>query len=293
MGQIASYETATGVNTATNQTLLQIQNLYSDHSNLFKRIFQYCIELCQYQIVNKGVSTQLSYITDDMQTAILNVNPDNIPFTKKVGIYVVEGAKSQEMLQSLKQLAMQDNTLGADAYEKALILASNSQSGILNSLKKKSDERSEQQNKQYESQQEMQNVQLQAVKEQQIAQQEFEANQNQLDRETEIIVAQIKSIGYSSEPDSNSNSQFDVVELEKLYQKDKIDSAKLDIERQKNKDNVGSQREQLIMKQQELNSKTQQNKYQYDAKLKDIENKLKLKEMDLKIAKSNKNKYDK
>jgi hypothetical protein len=120
----------------------------------------------------------------------------------------------------------------------------------------------------------MQTQQLEAQQAMLEAKQRFEAEQNALDRQTQIDVAEIKGAGYQV-GDQNMNQQSDYLDslqyLDKKRQAD--DTIALKREQEINKNNRESQ--SLNLKREELNARKQ------------------IADKQLQVAKENKNKYDK
>lgn len=289
LGQIQPDETATGVLQGINRSITQIQHLYDDHIELIKRIHQYMIELAQYKHFKKGEMIELSYMTSELQNVIFRMDPSNIPLTRKVLVHTVADTKSNEVLEKMKQYAMMDNTMGADGYEKMLILRANSDYKLLAQLKELKDKKDRIQQQQMEQQSQLQQQAIESAQIQIQAKQEFEARENQLDREVDILTAQIRALGFSNNPDANSNSEFDVIELTKLSQNTEKIKGDLDLktkqfDEQKKKNYLDYQSKlQSVMNQKQLNRDN------YDLKLKEFQTRLLEKQIEMKIAKTNKN----
>lgn len=293
LGQVGQYENTGAVNAGIQQSTMQIQHLFDSHFELMRNVHQYMIDVAQVLHYKKGGMVELSYLNSDTQNQIFKIEAAKLPLSKKVGLYIVNSIKENEILFSMKQLALQDNTMGADGYEKALILTANSQASILDRLKEQQARRDRMQQQQQEMQMQMQERELEAAREERQASQEFEAKENQLDRELEYITTQMQTLGWMKDSDLNKNGQFDVTEIAKIDSTNQkisndlmINKEKLDMERNKSY-------QDLMLKKQELDTARQNNFLTYQTKMQDIRNKRLMKELDFKIAKENKNKYDK
>jgi hypothetical protein len=117
---------------------------------------------------------------------------------------------------------------------------------------KKSDERMERQRQeQMQQEQQMQEQAIKAKQDETRQKMEFEASENQKDREARIIESEIKAAGYGSMQDFNQNQQSDYADMldkiqkgeeyqqsmglqrEKEGNRSRIDAAKMDLEREK------------------------------------------------------------
>lgn len=212
LGTIGSEETATGVLQGINRSALQLQHLYSDHASLMKRVKQYTIELAQIKHFIRGGMVHLSYINSDQENITFKIHADELPITRKVGVFVIEGAKNNEILEKLKQRAYADNTSDISEYERALILRANSEASLLRQLKERQDRREKLQEEQARQASEMQQKEIEA-RERQL---EIELAERQKDRDSNERIAVIKSAGFMNEPDANGNGEFDILEIAKL-----------------------------------------------------------------------------
>jgi len=212
VGTIGNEETATGVLQGINRSALQLQHLYSDHASLMKRVKQYTIELAQIKHFIRGGMVHLSYINSDQENITFKIHADELPITRKVGVFVIEGAKNNEILEKLKQRAYADNTSDISEYERALILRANSEASLLRQLKERQDRREKLQEEQARQASEMQQKEIEA-RERQL---ELELSERQKDRDSNERIAIIKSAGFMNEPDANGNGEFDILEIAKL-----------------------------------------------------------------------------
>jgi hypothetical protein len=99
------------------------------------------------------------------------------------------------ILETIKQLAMNDNTMGADALDKISIMASKSVAEIYSKLKEASIEKMSKEEQQSEAEHKRQLELLEQQNQQIQAKLEEEARQKQLDRENELRIAEIRVIG--------------------------------------------------------------------------------------------------
>jgi hypothetical protein len=149
------------------------------------------------------------------------------------------------------------------------------------------------QEQQMNQQQQMLEQELNAAREELKAKQDFEAKENQLDRELEYITTQIQTLGWSKDVDANDNNVLDVTEVAKLDITNQKMLNDMEMNKMKLEDARFKSKEDIDLKRKQLESQRQANLLQYQTKLEEIRNKRYMKDLDFKIAKENKNKHDK
>lgn len=293
LGNISPNETATGVNMAQNRTLTQLEHIYEEHFELIKKIYQYMVDIAQVKHFKKGGLIDMSYVTSDAQREIFMINSDQLPLTKKIGLFMTNSSKENQTLELMRQLALTDNTMGASAYEKMLMIDASSKEKLLDKLRILREDNITQSQKRDEMIQNQQNSALEAQQQALLAKQTFEAEQNQLDRELELLKSQIIALGRSQNNDQNLNNKFDVVEIAKYNLENEKLYNSLEIERNKLDSDKENKRQKLILQQTDLINKQKISEQNYILKLKELDTKLKISNNQLLQAKENKNKYDK
>jgi len=273
MGQVNSQETATGVEQAVNASYSQTEMYFVQHSeHLMPRVHQMRTDLAQFYN-SRRPSIRLSYMTSMDEKVNFEMNGTEL-LSRELNVFVSTKINHKQILEQIKQMAIQNNTAGASIYDLASLVKADSMAEVTHALKAIEQKTNAQQQQQQQHEQQMQEQQLQAQQQSQEAKQRFEAEQAMLDRQTQIQVAEIKGAGYQT-GDVNANQQSDYLDslqyLDKKRQEDDLISLKRESEI--NKNNRESQK--MNLKQQELQTRE------------DIANK------QLQIAQTNKNKYDK
>ena len=120
----------------------------------------------------------------------------------------------------------------------------------------------------------MQEQMLQARQQEQMMKMQFEADENEKDRQARIIETQIRSAGYGSMVDINKNEQSDYRDALEQIRKQEEYRDRMGLEREKEVNRMNITREEFGLKQQELNSRER------------------IADKELEIARVNKNKYD-
>jgi len=209
-------------------------------------------------------------------------------------IHIDDGPNTQELMQALNQLAHAGMQTGQIKFRDLIeIYKKDSISSLARYLEEAQDKLAQEQQEQQQAQQqhEKELAAQQAQLQQQALQLEYtkldrEDVNRQLDRDNKIQVETLKAMGYAQDTDINQNLVPDVLEQNKIalqqqkqtfeqVQKDREHQLKYSADRQKNE----IERKKIAVKEKEISSK------------KEIEE-LKA-ETALKVAKENKNKYDK
>jgi hypothetical protein len=272
LGQQTGQETATGIEQSINASFSQTEMYFVQHSEyLMPRVHQMRTDLAQYYHSNNP-SVRLSYMTSLDEKVNFEMNGTDL-LARELNVFVTTKVNHKQVMEQIKQLAIQNNTAGASIYDLAEIVKADSMSEVTHVLKKIEQKTEMQRQQEMQQQQQMQQQQIESAQKMQEAQQRFEAEQKQLDRQTQIEVAEIKGAGYQV-GDLNANQQSDYLDsLEYLDKKRQADETiGLKREQEVNKNNREAQA--LNVKRQEINAR------------KEIADK------QLQVAKENKNKYD-
>lgn len=151
-----------------------------------------------------------------MSRIFLQIDPQNYCYSD-YSIFVTNSGKDLRIKEDLKQLAQAALSAGVVSFSDIVeVIKSDSVTEIANKIV--ASEQEKRADAQQQQQMEQQNVQaqIQAQQEAQREQQEFEAEQNQLDRENKIAIAQINSMSFDTEKDINNNQVPDALEYQKL-----------------------------------------------------------------------------
>jgi hypothetical protein len=223
MGSVAASETATGTNTAMQQSYSQTEPLFIAHEYVLGQLYQAIIDAALYVESSKPQST-LSYITSEGQSAFVQVNGSDLKF-RDLKVFLTNRPEDQQMFNELRQLSQAIIQNGGTLYDVVELYSSKSQRELKKAFKDLRDRQvtlQEQQQKLAEQQQQAQQEQAQAQL-QQAAQmaQEQQANDNyqkELDRLSKEKIAIIQATGFGKveSEDVNANAVPDVLEVSKL-----------------------------------------------------------------------------
>jgi hypothetical protein len=273
MGQTIAQQTATGVEQAMNASYAQTEQYFIQHSdNLMPRVHQMRTDLAQYYHSTRP-NIRLQYITGTDEKVNFEMNGTDL-LMRDLNIFCTTKTNSRAVMEQLKQLAISNNTMGASIYDLGNVIKSESIAELTGVLKNAEEKSNAQKQAEMQQQQEMQQQMLESQERQKQMDLQFRAEQADLDRQTQLTVAEIRAAGYGANVDINQNQMSD-------YQ-----DAMANIQKQDNyQDTMNFKREQEVNKnltnQQKLQIEREKNQTQ-----KEIADK------QLQIARENKNKYD-
>jgi hypothetical protein len=206
--QIAQQQTATGIEQAVNASYAQTEQYFIQHSdNLMPRVHQMRTDLAQYYH-SKKPSVRLQYITGKDEKVNFETNGTEL-LMRDLNIFCTTKTNSRAVMEQLKQLALNNNTTGASIYDLGNVIKSESiaeLTGVLKDAEKKSQSAKE---SEMQQQQELQKQMMESQERQKQMDLEFRAGQADLDRQTQLTVAEIRAAGYGAGVDINQNKMSD------------------------------------------------------------------------------------
>jgi hypothetical protein len=194
LGDISPSETAMGVAQGINRSITQLKHLYDEHLQTMELARYTMLEFARYLALKNNQVEQM-FVNDEAERVVFSIPSDLL--IHDLGVYVTSGMDENIVLETIKQLALNDNTMGSDALDKIGILSSKSVAEIYDKLKQNIVDKTVQQEQQAQMQQQQQMELLNKQKEQLDAKLAEEARQRELDREHEVRIAEIKVIGQS------------------------------------------------------------------------------------------------
>jgi hypothetical protein len=229
-------------------------------------------DLAQYYHSTKP-SIRLQYITGTDEKMNFEMNGTDL-LMRDLNIFCTTKTNSRAVMEQLKQLAISNNTMGASIYDLGNVIKSESIAELTGVLKQAEEKTQGQKQAEMQQQQQMQQEMLESQERQKQMDIQFRAEQADLDRQTQITVAEIRAAGYGAGSDINQNQMSD-------YQ-----DAMANIQKQDNyQDSMNFKREQEVNK-----NLTNQQKLNIDREK--LQTQKEIAEKQLQIARENKNKYD-
>jgi hypothetical protein len=225
MGSVSASESATGVNTAVQQSYSQTEPLFVAHEYVLGQLYQAIIDAALYIESAKPEST-LSYITSEGESAFVQVNGSDIKF-RDLKVFLTNRPEDTQMFNELRQLSQALIQNGGTLYDVVELYTTKSMRDMKKTFKDLRDRQIAQQDQaqqleQQKLQQQAEQTQAQMQQAMQLAQ-EKQANddyQRELDRQSKEKIAIIQATGFGKveSEDVNENSIPDVLEMSKLAQ---------------------------------------------------------------------------
>ena len=223
MGSVSPSESATGTNTAMQQSYSQTEPLFVAHEYIMGQLYQAIIDAALYVESNKPVST-LSYITSEGESAFVQVNGDDLKF-RDLKVFPTNRPEDTQMFNELRQLAQAVIQNGGTLYDVVELYSTKSMRQMKKTFKELRDRQIAMQQQQQDQQQQKldqdkQIAQAQMEQQNNLHQQDMtnENYERDLDRINKKEIAIIQATGYGKEPaeDLNQNNIPDVLETAKL-----------------------------------------------------------------------------
>jgi hypothetical protein len=274
MGQvIAQQQTATGVEQAMNASYAQTEQYFIQHSdNLMPRVHQMRTDLAQYYN-SKKPNLRLQYITSKDEKVNFEVNGTEL-LMRDLNIFCTTKTNSRAIMEQLKQLAINNNTTGASIYDLGNVIKSESIAELTGVLKDAEQKTQQAKESEMQQQQQMQQEMLESQERQRQMDLQFRSEQADLDRQTQLTVAEIRAAGYGAAVDINQNQMSDYQDaLEGIRQE------------QRYQDQMNLKRESELTKKEQGGQKLQIERER-------LQTQREIADKQLQIARENKNKYD-
>jgi hypothetical protein len=223
MGSVSASESATGTNTAMQQSYSQTEPLFIAHEYVMGQLYQAIIDAALYVESSKPEST-LSYITSEGESAFVQVNGTDLKF-RDLKVFLTNRPEDKQMFDELRGLSQAVIQNGGTLYDIIELYSTKSMREMKKTFKDLRDRQIAQQEQQMQLQQQQQQAQQQQgqAQLQQQAQlaQEKQANddyQKELDRASKEKIAIIQATGFGNvqSEDTNANTIPDVLEVSRL-----------------------------------------------------------------------------
>ena len=223
MGSVSASESATGTNTAIQQSYSQTEPLFIAHEYVMGQLYQAIIDAALYVESSKPEST-LSYITGEGESAFVQVNGSDLKF-RDLKVFLTNRPEDTQMFNELRQLSQALIQNGGTLYDVVELYTTKSMREMKKTFKDLRDRQIAQQDQaqqleQQKLQQQAEQAQAQMQQAMQLAQ-EKQSNddyQRELDRQSKEKIAIIQATGFGKveSEDVNENTIPDVLEMSRL-----------------------------------------------------------------------------
>jgi hypothetical protein len=268
LGSAQASEAATVNNNALQQSFAQTETWFAWHDSTMRDVYQTILEIAQYIELQKPTST-LNYLNSDLENVFLRVN--NNELLHELFVFVSSYAEDKQTLDQLKQLAQPAMQNGAELSEMLDLFTADSERSLRKTLqdvqKRKQailDQQNAMQQQQMQQQQEQFEMKVQLDEQRRREEAAREDMNKELDRQNRLEVEKLRGIA--------NEGSFSPT----------IDTTDLLIKQTKISQDISKQNFEKSMKSKEMTLKEKE----LALKEKDIDTKYK-------IAKENRNQYDK
>ena len=223
LGSISASESATGTNTAIQQSYSQTEPLFVAHEYILGQLYQAIIDAALYVESKKPQST-ISYITNTGESAFVQVNGTDLRF-RDLKVFLTNRPEDTQMFQEIRGLSQSVIQNGGSLYDVIQLYSTKSMremKRVFRTLKERQEQMQDQQMQQQQQQLEQQQKQAEAQlqQQQQMAEQKqaHDDYQKELDRINKKEIAIIQATGYGKVEgeDVNKNAIPDVLEMSRL-----------------------------------------------------------------------------
>jgi len=272
--QIGQTQTATGVEQSVVGSYAQTEKYFIQHcDHLMPRIHQMRTDLAQYYNSTKP-SFRLQYITGKDEKVNFEMNGTDL-LLRDINVFATTKSNTRAMVEEIKKLAVTNNTAGASIFDLGKIMQSESMAEINTSLKATEEKANKVRQEDYQEQEKLKQMEIESrLKEKQmdIDHKDLEAEKN---RRRDILVAEIRAAGYGAMQDINENKQSDFLDALGEIKNSEEFQANMNLQTSKETNKVKSDSDRLQIEREKIAAQDR------------------LKQIDLKIAEVNKNKFDK
>lgn len=223
MGNISPSESATGTNTAVQQSYSQTEPLFVAHEYIMGQFYQAIIDAALYVESKKPEST-ISYINSEGQAAFVQVNGSDLKF-RDLKVFPTNRPEDVKMFNELRLLAQAVIQNGGSLYDIIELYSTKSMRQMKKTFRELRDRQLELQEneqrikeKQIEEQRQIAAAQMDEARRMRETEMANENYQRDLDRinKKEIAIISATGFGEVGAEDSNANNVPDVLETSKF-----------------------------------------------------------------------------
>lgn len=214
LGEMAATETATATEKGLTQSFAQTESYFTNFNNYKKRCLRMNLEIAQF-VESQEKDIVVMHTQSDLGRGFIKLAGTEL-LLKDLQVYVSNSQETIRVLETLRQLAINNNTSNASILDLATIISSNSIAEIKQTLKDTLDKQDSQQQAAMDHEQQMSQQQVEATAQEQEKQRAFEAEQNDLNRANERYISEVRAMGFSKDTDTNTDGIPDVLEVQKF-----------------------------------------------------------------------------
>jgi hypothetical protein len=253
LGETKASETLGGNQTAISYSETQTESLFNQHSNeLMPRVVARMIEAAQFFCSTKE-SSRIYYMNSQEENVWIEIEgTKSLP--RHYHIYPTNKPKIKKMLADLKQLILQDNTMGATLLDKARGILTPSIPQYIKQLEEAQENVENRENQQFQQQQQLEQQKLEQAAQLQKDAQNFQDYELHEKLASDQKIAMIRALG-GVQTDNNKDGQIDASQNLAIYQKAQDANNKYQTEQQKIQQSQDEFQQTLQLEREKLLSK--------------------------------------
>ena len=182
------------------------------------------------------------------------VNGDQLK-GKDIGVFATTKINEKAIKEQIKNIALNNNTTGATIFDLGDIIKADSLAEITTVMKGIEDKALKRTEQERQHAEQLQQQQIQAASEMKDKELQLEANEAQLERDKDILVAKIRASSLTGMNDRNENNQNDYIDTLEYLDKKALDDTKVSIERDKETNKKISEQKKINLEREKLRSK--------------------------------------
>lgn len=260
MGTPDKYETAEGVKQGVTASFAQTEGIFNKMTQAALQTIEVHLAVAQHCQKNYK-DADFVYTKSDGSKGYIYLSDDSFPL-RRFGVFPINSSKNKRRREQLVQALMQLNTLGSDVLDYAEVFLSDSVQEVLDAGRKARNRRIEEQQKQQQQQQQIVEAELTQKSQKEQLDREFEASENEKDRQARIRQAQLQALGRASytettTDDANINRVADEaaneLEMESLNLKNTKIQADTEVSKEKmrlEEERINLEREKIAQKRE-------------------------------------------
>jgi hypothetical protein len=271
--QISQIDSARQVEQSLNASYAQTEMYFIQHSDyLMPRVHQMRTDLAQYYHSTKP-STRLQYLTSADEKVNFQLEGTSL-LLRDINVFASTTANHRAILERLKEMMVQNNTTGASIYDLGRVMQAETMAQLNNVLKAAEEKMNQARQEDGAAQQDMQQAELEAKMQLEREKMEWQAAENEKNREKDVLVAEIRAAGYGAMHDKDGNEQNDFIDYMKDLKKGEQYQETMNFNREKESNRQAEAREKMNIEREKVAAQRE------------------AKEKDLQIAKENKTQHE-
>lgn len=204
LGQPTAYETATGVKQGTEASYMQTADIFNNMSVARRKAMELHLAVAQY-CQKEYLDVDFVFSTSDGDKNFMHLSDPDFPL-RRIGVLPINDPKKRRELETMKQALLNMNTLGNDLLDYAELFSADTMTELVAIGRKGRTEKQKEIEAQRQHEQEIADKQIQADAAEKDKQRNWDADQNQKDREVGIMREEIQAQGRAADKKADQAS---------------------------------------------------------------------------------------